>query len=166
MPPAQCQGQGRRREEGLSGRHLCLGQAASGSPHTLPLTHPLGAASWKDHPGRGVPPTGSERPSWLQRVTRAVYLAHSRCLTSGGETSWSSHPESFCPPKLAPDLAAPHPSGRLWVQPWPRGMLTRLHPQLAITATLWPRLLVLTRSCWVLRPGTGDSLSSTSALQQ
>lgn len=51
----------RRREEGLFGSHLCLGQSSLGSPHILPLTHPLGAASWKDPPGLGVTLTRSER---------------------------------------------------------------------------------------------------------
>lgn len=142
-----------RREDGLSGEHLRLGQPSLCSGlGTLPLTQPLRAVSWKDHPGLGVTLTRSDRSPWLQGVTCPVYLVHSRCLTSDRETSWSLYPESFHPPKPALDLAVP---GRLRVQLQPMGVPTWL--LLAITATLWPQLPVLAQSYGVLKAGSRDS---------
>lgn len=56
-----------------------------------------------------------------------------KCSTSGRETSWSSCPESFCPPKPAPDLAAPSFRQARCAAP-AKGWRARLRSQLGITA--------------------------------
>lgn len=138
MLPEQPQGQGRRREEGLSGRHLCLRQASSGSPHTPPLTHPLGAASCEDHPGLGIDPPGSERPSWLGR--------HVQCIRrTVGVSQVAERPLSPC--------ILSHSVHRSWPQTWPP-------PILLAGCACSPSQEVCSTDCthsWPSRPHCGHS---------
>lgn len=53
-----------------------------------PSSTPLGAVLWNNNRGLGVTLTRSDRLPWLQGVTCAMYLAHSRCLTNDRGSSW------------------------------------------------------------------------------
>lgn len=145
-------------ENGLAGRHLCLGRSSlGGSPRPAFRTRTWGSMT------EGLPKAW-HHSDWVRQTSLASKSdvcngsgTHSRCLTSGRETSWLLYPESFCPPKLAPDLATLSFWQAVCAAP-ARGCMARLHSQLAITATsVWPQLPVLAQSCWALRPGPGDS---------
>lgn len=137
LPSGQSSSQERRkREKGLPGQRLSLGQPLLGSI-------------------REGSPRSLCHPDWVRKT--ALASRNDMCTVQVTERPPSHCILSHSVYQSQPQTWPPLSSGRLCVQPQPRGVPTRLYSQLPIMATSWPQLPVLDQSYWTLRPGPGDS---------
>lgn len=106
----------------LSGQHLCLRQPSSGSSLQGPASHTPTQGSTVEGSPRSWCHSGSDRPLGLQGLMCAMYLVHSRCLTSGREAPWSVYPESFwAPPAIWQAVCVAQPVVLIqfcWAKAW------------------------------------------------
>ena len=116
-PSSRARRQERRREEnGLAGQSLRLRESHWG--------HRVGGS-----------PRSWHHSDWVRQTSLASRsdMCTVKPSTSGRETSWSLCPESFCPPKPAPDLAAPSLRQARCAAP-AKGWRARLRSRLATPA--------------------------------